>query len=51
MINAGERAQASATPKSDQVLTCRILLDGVKELASATGQPGETVSCDSVTGT
>jgi hypothetical protein len=51
VINAGERAQVSATPKADQVLTCRILLDGVKELASATGKPGATVSCDSVTGT
>ncbi|WP_090063342.1 hypothetical protein [Lentzea flaviverrucosa] len=51
VINAGERAQVSATPKARQVLTCRILLDGVEELTSATGQPGETVSCDSVTGT
>lgn len=49
IINAGEKAQVSATPKGDQVLSCRILLDGVKELASATGQPGQPVSCETVT--
>ncbi|WP_434444990.1 hypothetical protein [Lentzea sp. E54] len=51
VINAGEKAQVSATPKGDQVLTCRILLDGIKELATATGQPGQKVDCEAVTAT
>ncbi|WP_086668600.1 hypothetical protein [Lentzea kentuckyensis] len=50
VINAGEKAQVSATPKGDQVLTCRILLDGVKELATATAKPGQEVTCEAVTG-
>ncbi|MFD4637938.1 MmpS family transport accessory protein [Lentzea sp. NPDC058436] len=51
IVNAGEKAQVSATPKGDQVLTCRILLDGVKELAAATGKPGQMVNCETVTAT
>lgn len=51
VINAGEKAQVTATPKGDQVLTCRILLDGVKELATATAAPGQKVSCDAAPGT
>ncbi|MFD4669282.1 MmpS family transport accessory protein [Lentzea sp. NPDC058450] len=51
IINAGEKAQVAVTPKGDQVLTCRILLDGVKELATATGKPGQKVDCEAVTGT
>ncbi|SFR05017.1 hypothetical protein SAMN04488564_102669 [Lentzea waywayandensis] len=51
VINAGEKAQVTATPKGDQVLTCRILLDGVKELATATAPAGQKVSCEAVTGT
>ena len=50
VINAGEKAQVSATPKGDQVLTCRILLDGIKELATATAKPGQKVTCEAVTG-
>jgi hypothetical protein len=49
VVNAGEKAQVSATPKGDQVLSCRILLDGVKELAGATGKPGQMVNCETVT--
>lgn len=49
VINAGEKAQVSATPKGDQVLTCRILLDGIKELATSTAAPGQKVSCEAVT--
>ncbi|MGI5498730.1 hypothetical protein [Lentzea sp. CA-135723] len=51
IINAGEKAHVAGTPKGDQVLTCRILLDGVKELATATGQPGQEVGCEAVTST
>jgi hypothetical protein len=49
VINAGEKAQVTATPKGDQVLRCRILLDGVKELATATARPGQKVACEAVT--
>lgn len=51
IINYGEKAEITATPGGDQVLTCRILLDGVKELASATAAPGQKVSCTAVTAT
>lgn len=51
VINYGEEAEVSATPKGDQVLTCRILLDGVKELAKATAAPGQQVTCRAVTAT
>ncbi|MFD9697637.1 hypothetical protein [Lentzea sp. NPDC059081] len=49
VINAGEKAQVTATPRGDQALTCRILLDGVKELTSATAGPGQQVGCEVVT--
>lgn len=49
VINAGEKARVTATPKGDQVLTCRILLDGVKELAASTAKPGQQVTCEAVT--
>lgn len=51
IVNAGEKAEIIATPTGDQVLKCRILLDGEKELASATAAPGQKVSCTTVTGT
>lgn len=49
VVNAGEKAQVTATPKGDQVLTCRIALDGIKELATATAKPGQKVTCEAVT--
>ena len=49
VINAGEKAEVSATPAGNQVLTCRILLDGLKVLTSATAKPGEKVTCETVT--
>jgi hypothetical protein len=49
VINAGEQAQVSATA-GDQALTCRILLDGEKVLASATAAPGRKLLCEAVTG-
>ncbi|MEV6236179.1 hypothetical protein [Lentzea sp. NPDC051838] len=51
VINAGEKAEITATPNAGQALKCRILLDGVKELATATAAPGQKVSCTTVTGT
>ncbi|MET9229109.1 MmpS family transport accessory protein [Lentzea sp. NPDC003310] len=50
VVNARETAKVSATPRGAQALTCRILLDGVKELAAKTGKPGETVTCDAALG-
>ncbi|HUQ55811.1 hypothetical protein [Lentzea sp.] len=46
VINAGEKASVTATPKGDQQLSCRILLDGVKELAGAAAAPGQAVRCE-----
>jgi hypothetical protein len=49
VVNAGEKAKISATPSGDQTLTCRVLLDGVKVLTSATAKPGQKVTCETVT--
>ncbi|SDH53024.1 hypothetical protein SAMN05216553_12637 [Lentzea fradiae] len=49
VVNAGEKASVTATPKGDQVLSCRILLDGIKDLARKTGLPGREVRCETVT--
>ncbi|HEX7307756.1 hypothetical protein [Lentzea sp.] len=49
VINAGEKASVTATPKGGQALSCRVLLDGVKELAAATAAPGQAVTCEAVT--
>lgn len=51
VVNAGEKASVTAKPKGDQVLTCRILLDGIEDLARMTGSPGEEVRCETVTAT
>jgi hypothetical protein len=51
VINAGEKAEITATPNGGQVLTCRILLDGVKVLASSTAPAGQKVTCTTVTAT
>ncbi|MFS8097026.1 hypothetical protein LFM09_07770 [Lentzea alba] len=50
IINAGEKAGVSATPNGNQVLTCRILLDDEKVLATVTGAPGQKVDCETTTG-
>lgn len=50
VVTAGQKAQLTATPTGDVTLTCRILLDGVKELAKATAPgPGQPVRCEKVT--
>ncbi|UYQ77314.1 hypothetical protein OF385_15025 [Glutamicibacter sp. JL.03c] len=49
MVTAQKDASVAATPDKDGTATCRVLLDGVKEIASATGAPGERVQCDVTT--
>lgn len=50
VVTAGQQAQLTATPSGDLTLTCRILLDGVKELAKATAPgPGQPVKCAKTT--
>ncbi len=48
-VTAQKEASIAATPDKDGAATCRILLDGVKEIASQTGKPGERVQCDVTT--
>lgn len=50
VINSGQPAEVVAAPGPDQVLTCRILLDDQKVLASAVSAgPGQPVKCTKVT--
>jgi len=49
MVTAQKDASIAATPDKDGTATCRILLDGVKEIAAETGAPGERVQCDATT--
>lgn len=49
MVTAQKDASVAATPDKDGTATCRVLLDGVKEIASETGAPGERVQCDVTT--
>ncbi|KAM9863858.1 hypothetical protein ACI1US_00242 [Leucobacter sp. BZR 635] len=49
IVVTGDPASVSATPPKGVSATCRILLDGTRELASETGAPGEAVHCESVT--
>ena len=50
VITAGGKAEVTATPSGNMKLTCRILLDGEKELASATAPAaGQPVTCAKVT--
>ncbi|MGP4016706.1 hypothetical protein [Saccharopolyspora sp. 5N708] len=50
VVSAGQKAEVTAKPTGDLTLTCRILLDGEKELASATAPaPGEPVTCEKLT--
>lgn len=45
VITAEKDAAIAATPAEGSTATCRILLDGVKEIAAQTGKPGERVEC------
>ncbi|WP_345471433.1 hypothetical protein QMQ05_15370 [Glutamicibacter ectropisis] len=49
MVTAQKDASVAATPDKDVTATCRVLLDGVREIASKTGAPGERVKCDVTT--
>ena len=50
VVSAGGKAEVTATPSGNMRLTCRILLDGEKELASATAPAaGQPVTCAKVT--
>lgn len=49
MVTAEKEASISATPGKDGTATCRILLDGTREIASETGAPGERVLCQATT--
>ncbi|PRA10251.1 hypothetical protein CQ010_14745 [Arthrobacter sp. MYb211] len=45
MVTAEEEAGVSAAPRVGATATCRVLLDGVKEIAAVTGEPGKPVEC------
>lgn len=49
MVTAEQDATIAATPGKDATATCKILLDGVKEIASETGVPGQRVDCEATT--
>lgn len=43
LVMVGDRARIAATPADGAHATCRILLDGEKEIAFQAGDPGEPV--------
>lgn len=45
IVTAEKDAAISAVPGKGTTATCRILLDGVKEIAAETSKPGERVDC------
>ncbi|MBN6040494.1 hypothetical protein [Amycolatopsis sp. 195334CR] len=50
VVAAGQKAEVTAKPTGDLTLTCRILLDGVKELAKVTAPAaGGPVTCEKTT--
>lgn len=50
VVAAGQKAEITAKPTGGLTLTCRILLDGEKELAKATASAaGGPVTCEKVT--
>ncbi|MFE2287094.1 hypothetical protein ACFXDJ_23355 [Streptomyces sp. NPDC059443] len=50
VINVGEKARVEVRPEKGAVASCRILLDGVREVASGTSPaPGEPAVCEVVT--
>jgi len=48
-VTAQKDAAIAATPEKGATATCKILLDGVKEIASETGAPGQRVDCEATT--
>ncbi|MGH3652213.1 hypothetical protein [Glutamicibacter sp.] len=49
IITAETDASLTATPAKGATATCRILLDGTKEIAARTGATGEPVECSATT--
>ena len=49
MITAEKNAAVSATPGKGATASCKILIDGVKEISAVTGKPGESVDCSAAT--
>lgn len=45
VVLAEQRASVRATPAAGATATCRILLDGEREIAKETAAPGKTVRC------
>ncbi|OUE27419.1 hypothetical protein BFL36_02900 [Clavibacter michiganensis] len=45
VVTAEDWAFVQATPVDGEALTCRILVDGVKEIASSTAAAGQPVTC------
>ncbi len=45
VVTAEDWAFVQATPVDGEALTCRILVDGVKEIATSTAAPGQPVTC------
>lgn len=46
MVMVDDLTRVSATPPADARATCRILLEGTREIASETGEAGQPVRCE-----
>lgn len=46
IVVVGDNAKVSATAAEGERATCRILLDGEREIATATSEPGSAVTCE-----
>ncbi len=49
VVLAEDHASVRATPAAGATATCRILLDGKREIAKETAGPGEPVTCEADT--
>jgi len=45
IVTAEEKAGISVAPRAGATATCRVLLDGVKEITAVTGEAGKPVEC------
>ncbi len=48
-VTAQKRAAVTGTAQPGSIASCRILLDGVREISKNTAKPGEPVSCSADT--
>ncbi|KIP52942.1 hypothetical protein [Leucobacter komagatae] len=46
LVIVGDQTTLSASTTAGQRATCRILLDGEREIAATTGEPGEALACE-----